>query len=322
MRVYFTSEVPCALRLGGAIAGFCSRHEQFADISEGERVLAEFFPENAELMPLSFLLDGAFFEAPPSFCEVYRYGCGANVHIKRFSARRKGLKPLSQLRAGNTLATLYEDGGLQLCIECGNEFYAAPLPFSVTGCTLKELAGGILAAEGKTQGEEIYLALFSGAKPLFAGEVLSYSGGERIKTVRTFHDAPGHTAESVWNFSGGQLRLESYSVREREGFSAQALDERLIPFAFFQTVLARGEFAKYLSPALAPRAGEVARYLGSFTGVCVPPSVFYMAHGNVNAAGLVYPEKENLFRIRFFAAPLEQGKIANIVPVGEEGDDG
>ena len=44
MRVYFTSEEPCALRLGGALAGFCSRHEKFADIAEGEKTLAAFFP--------------------------------------------------------------------------------------------------------------------------------------------------------------------------------------------------------------------------------------------------------------------------------------
>ena len=62
---------------------------------------------------------------------------------------------------------------------------------------------------------------------------------------------------------------------------------------------------------------EIRSYLGGFTGVCVPPSVFYLAHGKINAAGLVYPEKENLFRIKFFAAPLENGKISNIVPVGE-----
>ena len=129
MRVYFTCEAPCLLRLGGAIAGSCSRHEKFADIPEDGKVLAEFFPEDAALAPLSFLLDKNFFDSPPAFCDVYRYDCGANVHVKRLFPRRQGgLRPVAQLREGDTLATLYEDGGLQLCLE-GDGFYAAPLPF-------------------------------------------------------------------------------------------------------------------------------------------------------------------------------------------------
>ena len=320
MRVYFTSEEPCALRLGGALAGFCSRHEKFADIAEGEKTLAEFFPENADLLPRSFLLDKNFLHAPPDFCETYLYDCGANVHVRRFDARHKGMKPLCQLRAAGALATLYEDGGIQIVIESGNGFYAAPLPPGLRGARLKQIdAGGtaLIAAEGQTERGETFLSLFSGTKPLFSGEVLSYTGGEKLTTVTAFHDAPGHVARSVWSAEGDALRPESYDVRERNGFDAEKLDARLVPFAFFQTVLARGEFAKYLSPALAPRAGEIARYLGDFTGVCVPPSVFYLAHGNVNAAGLIYPEKENAYRIRFFAAPLENGKITNIVPAEE-----
>lgn len=320
MRVYFTCEAPCLLRLGGAIAGSCSRHEKFADIPEDGKVLAEFFPEDAALAPLSFLLDKNFFDSPPAFSDVYRYDCGANVHVKRLFPRRQGgLRPVAQLREGDTLATLYEDGGLQLCLE-GDGFYAAPLPFCVRSASLKTVRAAnatLIAAEGKLANGDIFLSLFAGTAPLFSGEVVSCEGGEHLKTVRAFHDHAGHIAESVWAYRDGQLHLENYAVREREGFAAATLDERLIPFAFFEAVLARGAFRKYLSPALLPRAEEIRSYLGGFTGVCVPPSVFYLAHGKINAAGLVYPEKENLFRIKFFAAPLENGKISNIVPAGE-----
>ena len=320
MRVYFTSEAPCALRLGGALAGYCARHEQFADLPDGESTLAEFFPEDAALCPAAFLISGNFFRSPPSFCDVYRYSCGASIHVKRFAPRREGLKVLAQMREGSALATLYEDGGIQLCVEDANAFRTVPLPCGVRTAELKRLRAcgrTLIAAEGKTADGRLWLALYDGAAPLFAGEVASYEGGDTLKTTRLFRDTAGHTAESVWTADGTELRLEKYDVKEREGFDPEKLDSRIIPFVFFETLLARGNFARYLSPALQPRAAELIQYLGQFTGVCVPPSVFYLTHGSVNAAGLIYPERENLFRIRFFSAPLENGKIANIVPADE-----
>ncbi len=321
MRVYFTSAEPSFLRLGGVMAGACGRHEKFADLSEAGPVLAEFFPEDPLLAPLSFLIGESFWKQPPPFCTVYHYDCGASIHVARYAARRGEMRLLDQRRLGDTLLTLYRDGSLMLSAEDGRHFTALPLPAEVQKAALGQLHAcgrDLLFAEGSMQGDKTYLALFDGAKTLFCGEVLGFEGGKMLTTRRAFYDVPGHIAESVWEIAEGELRLAQMNVREREGFDAAKLEERLLPFSFFQTVLARGNFVQYLSPALAARAGEIAAYLGNFSGVCVPPSVFYLAHGEINAAGLIYPETENLFRIKFFAAPLEKGKIANIVPVGDD----
>ena len=319
MRVTFTSAEPCALRLGGIFAGFCSRHEKFADLSPADKIAAEFFPEAPDREPLSLLLDEALFSAPPEPCRVYRYEGGAHVHVAGFSGRRRGIQTLSQVKACGALCTLYADGLLQANIQSKSGFFTAPLPECVRTARFLPLSAcgkDWIALEGQTDGEDLYLRLFDDTTPLFEEFVLSYEGGNRLKTRRAFRDIAGHISESEWEIQDG-LRLALYRVREKDGFDAEKLDARLVPLAFFQTVLAKGDFRKYLSPALLPRAESIGQYLGDFTDVCIPPSVFYLLLGETNAAGLVYPSGERLFDVRFFAAPLEDGKIANLLPLGE-----
>ncbi len=322
MRVYFTSSELCALRLGGVFAGFCSEHEKFVDLSEDAKIVAEFFPENARLLPLSFLLDGAFFSAPPDFADVYDFGCGALVHIRSFSLRGEETSVLSQVREGNFLATLYKDSALRIALEGGGEFAVKTLPYNVRSAKLTAFSAdgaAFFALEEETDREDRYFALFKGTAPVFEGRVLSCSrpdtDGRTMETRQALRDAAGHVATGVWELHRDGLKLVRYEVKEREGFSPAALDRKILPFAFFQTLLARGNYKAYLSDALLPRAEKLAAYLGNFSGVVLPPSVFYLQHGETDAVGLVYPEKFNLFRVRFFTAPSENGKIINIMPV-------
>lgn len=322
MRVYFTSDEACILRLGGAFAGACSRHEKFADLDPAEGIVAEFFPEDPALAPAAFVLDEKFFASPPEACEVYRCGFCILLRLRRFAGRESGIRPLLQARIEGTLCTLYRDGCLLACAEAEGKFCAHPLPHCVRSARFLPLRAGkktLAALEGETGSEEKYLLLFAGEKPVFESFVLSYAGGDTFSAVRALHDIAGHTAESEWTAEDG-LRLVRASVREREGFDAAKQDARLIPFAFFETLLAQGDYQKYLAPSLLARAEKIGEYLGAFTGVLLPPSAFYLEYGSVNAAGLVYPKGDNLFDVRFFAAPLQEGKIVNILPVEKAAD--
>lgn len=321
MRIYFTSCEPCALRLGGVYAGFCAAHEQFAEFSPSDRVIAEFFPENAELSPLSFLADEKFFSSPPDFADVYDFGCGALIHIKHFYPRVRGIRLLTQMREGGFLVTLYKDAFLQVAAEGNGSFFTRALPYSVRSAKLFPLRAGkttLLAVQEETDKKESFLMLTNGAELLFEGRVLSVTGGEYIETEQAFYDLAGHVAKSSWEAGAEGLRLVRYDVRAREGFSPSAINENLLPFAFFQAVRARADFKAYLSDELIARADKLLRYLGNFSGVLIPPSVFYLKYGKINAVGLLFAEKQNLFRVRFFETPVKDGKIVNIIPVGED----
>ena len=79
--------------------------------------------------------------------------------------------------------------------------------------------------------------------------------------------------------------------------------------------MTRGDFAKYLSDELKTKAGDLKSYLGEFVSVAVPPEKFYLIHGNLPAAGLVYPKSGNLYEVKYFAVEFNEDKISNIYPV-------
>ena len=143
MRVYFTASQPCALRLGGAMLGFCGGHEKFVDVDPESKTLAEFIPENADLLPADLVLEKSFFQSPPAFCDVYRYGFAVHLHIREFSARYSGISVLAQERVCGALVTLYKNGGIQLSIEKTDGFYTESLPAAFADAQIfSETVGG------------------------------------------------------------------------------------------------------------------------------------------------------------------------------------
>ena len=265
MRIHFSAEKPCMLRLGGALLGSVGEAEKFADIGQ-ESILAEFLPDDGDLLPLVFRIGEGFFAAPPACADVYRYDCGADVFV-RFAPRDTSMRMLVQKRFGDALMTVFSEGKPQL-------------------------------------------------REVFRDAVTGFSCGEKLRVAFAFADIAGHTAERVFRAENGTLAEESYTVHAREGFCPEALHEKLIPFAFFQEILAGGDPAPYLTPALAGRKALLKEYLGDFCGVYLPKEIFYLAHGQINAAGLVYRRAENAFDVRFFEAETDGGKIGNIRPVG------
>ena len=126
MRVYFSAEERCLLRLGGAAAGFCGRAAKFADIGE-EGAQAEFLPADGNLLPLSFYIYDGFFREPPACCTVCLYGCGADV-LARFSPREKPLAAPVQARADGVLFTVFGGAMPSLVLENGHGMEIVPLP--------------------------------------------------------------------------------------------------------------------------------------------------------------------------------------------------
>ena len=318
MRIHFGSAAPCVLRLGGVSAGYCGETEKFADVAQ-ERLLAEFLPADGDLLPLSFILEEKFFERPPRCCDVYRYGCGADVYAARFAPREGGLRVLAQGRAGELLVTVLAAGGqAQAAIEGGGRSTLAPLPpaerYEIASCTVN---GQEFAAVHCKQKRGMRLLLFNArCECAFDAPVTDYEAGGALTVRHALADTAGHTVTYTLRAEDGTLSETGRKVRARAGFDPNALPARVLPFALFEEIAAGGDPTPYLSPALAPRAHLLKEYLGNFCAVQVPKEIFYLTHGQINAAGLVYPEAENLFEIRFFAADVADGRVTNVSPVG------
>ena len=315
MRIHFSAEKPCMLRLGGALLGSVGEAEKFADVGEGS-VLAEFLPDDGDLLPLAFRIGEGFFAAPPACADVYRYGCGADVFV-RFAPRDTSMRVLAQERFGDALMTAFAEGKPQLSLETSGGFRLFDLPAADEYALGEQSIGGetfysVLCSRGGKQ----TLCLYSGApREAFRDAVTGFDCGEKLRVTFAFADIAGHTAERTYRAENGNLAEESYTVRPRDGFAPEALHEKLIPFAFFQEILAGGDPSPYLSPALAERKELLKEYLGGFCGVYLPKEIFYLVHGQRNAAGLVYRRAKNAFEVKFFEAETRSGKITNILPV-------
>lgn len=317
MRFHFSSSVPCALKLGGALAGFCGEAEKFTDADAENPVLAEFIPTDGNFLPLYFALGESFLNAPPFGCELYRYGFGADVRAARFFPRDQTPKALAQKRCGDILATVVRSGEAQLALENGKRFELFSLP-QAEEYALEEATVGnerFISVSCRIGGRTA-LKLYNGElQCAFDDTVNEYSCGETLRVRFDFGDIAGHTSERTYRADSGALVSEKTVLRPREGFDPSALNEKLLPFAFFQEIAAGGDASAYLAPSLENKKDLLKDYLGNFCGVYLPKEIFYLVHGEINAAGLVYRQAENLFDVKFFLAETKGGKIYNIRPI-------
>lgn len=307
MRVYFLSYLPAILKLNGLFIGAIDNFERRIELNPSDGVFAEIIPDN-NLQPVNFFLNEKFFASPPPFADVYLMDGDALIRIKEFGVKDVKLSVIYQTRFAGNLVTVFSQGGIYLSVE-GAEYDLSPIPLSFTR----------LHAEVKTVSGREVLALYGGSdmllisengKMIFMNPTESAEFGDTLKITAAFETCTAAKAECTFSYDGEKLTLiSSRTVETRQP------EEEILHFAFFESVLTRGEFAKYLDDELKPRANDLKSYLGEFISVTVPPEKFYLEHGAIKAAGLVYPQSENLYRVKYFAVDIQDGKISNIFPV-------
>ncbi len=304
MTVYFLSQTPAALKLNGIYAGVCDLFERRVQIDLSDGVLAELVPDG-NLQPLNFFITEKFLHSPPDFTEVYLMPEGALIYIKRYYDKCAALKVLRQTRFCGNLITLYSQGGIFLSCE-GQDFALYELDDSFADAEFREeQAGGFPLLI--VRGDGCIAAVSDKGKRVFINRAESYSCGDMLETIVNYETCAGIKAYCEFSYDGEEVALEKTRTEE-----TCAPPEELLHFAFFESVLTRADVKKYLCPELLGRAEQLNAYLGEFTAVTVPTDLFVAAHGNIPAAGLVYPEGKNLFRVRYFAVEYENKLISNV----------
>ncbi len=306
MRVYFLSCTPAALRLNGMYIGTVDGFERHIELNPSDSVFAEITPGD-NLHGVNFFLDEKFFSCPPSFADLYLAENDAFVYIREYAPKDVNIEVIYQTRFLGNLITVFKQGGVYLSAE-GREFDLSPLPstFSNVTAEVKTLAGmEVLAVYGGK-----YLLIISGSgEKIFLNAVEDAEFGATLKTVTPFETCTASKAECEYSYDGDKLTLTAGRTVE-----TYAPGEDVMHFAFFESVLTRGDYKKYLDGELAEKAGVLKEYLGDFIAVTVPPEKFFALHGDIKSAGLVYPKNKNLFEIKYFAVDVRDGKISNIYP--------
>lgn len=303
------SERTAALKLNGAYMGFIDGFERFVDVDGGEKILAEAVPGD-DALPLSFFIDDALFTSPPDFLDVYLTGGDAVIYVSRFERRTRGFKVIAQTGFCGGQYTLFStDGRVYLNCEKGADCTLHELPRCCENAGFTESSIGgfpvlLIGGDG-------YLTIISeDGRRVFYNPAESWQCGDKLLVTVNFNTCAGCRAVCTFGYDGNKMTLEGSRTEERV-----PPDETVLHFAFFESVLTRGDFAKYLCDDLKANAAALPGYLGEFVDVSVPYKKFYDEHGDIRAAGLVYPQSKNLFTVKYFAVDTEDGKITNIFEV-------
>lgn len=307
MRIYFLSYTPAVLKLNGLYVGTIDCFERHVEINPCDKILAEIVPGD-NLQSVNFFIDEKLLEKPPEFMDVYLTDGDALIYIREYACKDVKLNVIYQTRFYGNLITVFSQGGVYLSSE-GTEYSLSPLPacFSSVSAEIKTIDGrDVLAIFG---GNSLLIISDSG-KTIFLNPAEQADFGDGLTVTTVFETCTAAKAICKFSYDGEKLELISSKTVE-----TQPPEENILHFAFFESVLTRGDFAKYLDDGLKQKAGDLKSYLGEFVSVTVPPEKFYLTHGDVAAAGLVYPKSKNLFEVKYFAVQLNGGKISNIFPV-------
>ncbi len=294
MKIYFLSSIPCALYIGGAYFGVVSSFERFAEISLADNLPVQFVPENA--LPISLFLSESVRFSPPENCEVYLLEDGLALYAKDFQSVDFTFRPIAQNREGNTLATVFSQGGVTLNVQTEEGSFTSPLPPCFRECTISFHGGCILLS---TPSE---IAVFSTRAELFLQEsVLSFSvENDTLTATLPLSDRYQRTAKCVYSLSETGVWQTEYSLLQGESVEK----ETLLPYAFFESVRIGAEYREFLAPSLQEKASILTEFLGEF--------LYVLPTENPLVCKLVYKKSPRLFEVKSFTATVEDGLITDI----------
>ncbi len=295
MKIYFLSSQPCALTLNGVFFGVTDDFERFAELSLSDRIFVRFSPEGT--LPLGFFLTEEIRSRPPAGCDVYLLKEGIAVYARDFPPADFSLRPVCQKREGERLATLYFQGKLQLSLQTPEGFFNANIPPSFASASLEFYRDFLLL-----RGENILGVYDLRCTPLLVEQIADFSFTEKgFDATLPLSDSLRRRAECSWELSEKGCVLQKYTLRQEE---ENAPIEGLLAYAFFETVLLKGDYAALLCEEIRSEAEQIAAFLGEFTAVTLTK--------NPLECGLVRKKAEGLFVLDYFSVEIKAGKISDV----------
>ncbi len=296
MKIYFLSSKPCALTINGVFYGMTDTFERSAEICLADNVYAQFSPQGAQ--PIGFFVGDALRTTPPIGCEVYLMPEGIAVYARDFPPVDFSLFPIAQEREGELVATVYKQGVLQLSIQSPSGFFNATLPPSFDECSI-EFHHGLVTLKGKNT-----LGIFNkSAQPLLLEQIIEYSWTEEgLNATLPLFDSLKRVAKCSWKITERECILTEFTLRQPSGDAGA--NENLLAYAFFESVLLKGNFREFLADELQADVEGILSFLGDFTAVVLTKEP--------NVCGLVRKKGDRLFQIDHFAVQIQEGKIVDI----------
>ena len=297
MKIYFLSSRPCALHIGGAYFGITDRFERFANVCLADNLPIVFTPENA--LPICFFLtENIRFQAPDGV-EVYLLNDAIALYARDFPPRDFVLRACAPARQSDLLVSVFSQGQTQVSFQSSTLFTVSPLPVEFEKSEISFIDEFVFIKAPQT------LAIFTQTgERIFMETVQSFvvENGVLCATL-PLHESLGVAIDGKWKLT--QTACERISVSCQAQNPAQALDDTLVAYTFFESVRIGADVEYALADNLLSQKEHLLAFLGDFCAV--------MPTENPNTCALIRAKAERVFEARYCSVKIENGKIVDIL---------
>lgn len=308
MYYYFSSFFPAVIKINGVYFGEIFNSVKFINL-ENEQNFIEICSLDANQKSVNLLLDSNNFNVDNPLVAItdlkggYLFKFLKTYTLERFLSYKQSKFSRAQL-------TAFCNEKNFLSIESASDFYVENIDFYFSSVEFIELSNSLV------------LAVFFGEKTL----VLVYKIDDKITkvysaicdeftvdslTLKTnFLDMAKHSLSRSLKLENDKITECDVKLSSRKNLFATRLSEELIPYAFLEEFLVKGDYVQYLGENIKENADKLSGFFDSFIGVMPPP--FFR---EPNEVGLIYKKSENLYYVNYFTFTVQDGRITNLTKV-------
>ncbi len=308
MFYYFSSEYPSAIKVNGVYFGLIEQTLKKID-SQNDLDFVEVCPINCTEPTVNFLLNQDFFNNPPPNTSVTDLKGGYLINFKK-SYLNGEFKVVSQKNYGDLLVTVFNENGMKISLETKLDFFAEPV------CTDSQIIEFFRPNFNKNlvaiafNDKKTMLSIYDITEKInkvYFGSIDEFSFDNAFCTTEKFSDIAKHKLNVTWDYDGNEFKEHSRTIARADNFCVDTLPERVLPYAFLEEFLLKGDISCYLDSCILDNANKLNGFFGDFLGVMPPPTF-----RDFNEVGLIYRKRDNSYFVNYFTFGLKDRKICSI----------
>ena len=312
MYYYFSSDYPALLKINGLFYGNLFNTVKHLEIlGDTTNTLVEILPLVNTETPVTFILNDNFFTCPPINVSLTDLDGGYLIKVTP-SFNTLHYAVLAQKKFPDLLVTAFNDNGHKLCLENGFDFYSERIYHNVNSveivksvCSVSSLVAVVF------KGENLLVSVYDVKEKIskiFSKLCDDVQFNEHLVIRQDFLDIAKHSLTNCYAFSDNQFILSNTTLSVKKDFCLSSLNKSILPYAFLEHFMLGGDISEYVGKNILDNKEQLRGYLGNFLGV-MPPPLFK----DITEVGLIYHEKDNLYKVKYFSFEIEDRKIVNVI---------
>ncbi len=298
------------MKINGIYYGTLNGDVKCLRIEDDFEPLVEICALNGYSKTVNFIINNDFLENPPETFLITDLKGGYLIKINE-SLNSEKFEIIEQKRFSDAVVTVFNENRLKISIETRQDFFAETISFCPSSVEITEF----------WLGNESFIAVFlqeksnllvvyatqNSVKKVFFREVYSFSTKSAFTTTEKLDDIAKHTVTSTWQFSQNAFSRIALDCTCSQDFDINAVSENVLPFAFFEEIIAGGNYNDYLCDDMKSNAQKLKGFLGDFIGIIPPPKF-----RKIEEIGLIYKCTNNKYMAQYCTVELANRKIVNI----------